>query len=693
MLKNKSIMTSLIFTVITTVMILFSAILGYNYWVSREIVVNGIEKNANDIIEGTANEIHAILQKFETITETAADLLEDVDGFFENEQQNQILRSIAVNNPGVFGFSTSYEPYAFHPNRYYFSSYSYREDGEVVDDFEDDPYAPEEEYDDSEEEAEEDAADSEEDYEDEEEYEYLGEEEGDYEYLYNYRDYYQIPLELEKPMWSEPYFDAGDGGGNVVMSTYSVPLYKTIDGERKIMGILATDVSLGWLRDMVSSIQIAETGYSFLISSNGMMVVHPNEEWVSNETIFTIAKNLGDDELRTLGKDMVRGEKAFVPRKSLVTQKDGWLAYIPLETTGWSLSIFFPKAELMAGGTKLTKTMIIIGIIGSMILAFFIVLISRAITTPIRKLVTKTKELAKGNLNIQIEKRETKNEVGILYNSFATMKDDLKKYIKELTDTTAAKEHIESELNVAHEIQMSMIPKIFPAFPEREEIDLYAILKSAKEVGGDLYNFFMLDDDNLCFFIGDVSGKGVPASLFMAVSNTLIETIAREEGHNPRNILTKINKQISDGNDTCMFVTLLFCIFNMKTGELSYANGGHNPPIIINKKGGVEYLALKPGVSIGIDPDAIYHNEKLTMKPGDRIYLYTDGVTEAFNTKGEEYSEAKLLETMQNMEHEKLNVKDAVENVLESVKTFAGEEPQSDDITMVMLEYITPGNS
>ena len=186
-----------------------------------------------------------------------------------------------------------------------------------------------------------------------------------------------------------------------------------------------------------------------------------------------------------------------------------------------------------------------------------------------------TEEIATGNLDIELPALRSKDEVGRLADSFSHMKNSLKQYIKELTETTAAKERIESELKVAHDIQMSLLPKLFP---ERKEFDIYATLEPAREVGGDLYDFSLLEEDRLFFLVGDVSGKGVPAALFMAVAKTLLNRLA-ERCTDPSLVLTQVNKELCRENESSMFVTLFCGLLDFKTGDLLFSNAGHNPPL------------------------------------------------------------------------------------------------------------------
>jgi sigma-B regulation protein RsbU (phosphoserine phosphatase) len=264
------------------------------------------------------------------------------------------------------------------------------------------------------------------------------------------------------------------------------------------------------------------------------------------------------------------------------------------------------------------------------------------------------------------------------------MKGSLKDYIRKLTETTAAKERIDSELNIAHDIQMGLLPKKFPPFPARPEFDLYALMEPAREVGGDFYDFFPVDDTHLCIVIADVSGKGVPAALFMAMSMTLIRATARE-GIPPDEVLFRVNNELSRENDSCMFVTTFCGILDTDTGELSYANGGHNPPLHIKHGGGVSWLPKSGSLMVGPMEGISYRRERLLMEPGDGLFLYTDGVTEAMNLQDEAFSDDRLERNLSALQGS--GIREYVNGIMADIRSFTGEAPRSDDITMMMLRY------
>lgn len=279
----------------------------------------------------------------------------------------------------------------------------------------------------------------------------------------------------------------------------------------------------------------------------------------------------------------------------------------------------------------------------------------------------------------------TGDEVENLSHALKRMERDINGYIENLTHVTAEKERIGAELSVATHIQASMLPCIFPAFPNRREFDIYATMTPAKEVGGDFYDFFLVDDDHLAVVIADVSGKGVPAALFMVIAKTLIKDHT-QSGKPPEEVFTEVNRQLCEANDENLFVTAWMGVLEISTGKLVYVNAGHNPPVIGRKNGETEFLRSRPGfVLAGLDFTK-YRAGSLELMPGDLLYLYTDGVTEATNTAQELYGEERLKRTLD------ANVSAAPEEIFKAVKKdlddFVADAPQFDDITMLAMRYL-----
>lgn len=603
------------------------------------MIEKNVEDNARNLVQTTVNRIETVLLSVQKIPESLACFLENSS--YSREELLHILRVVVENNKEIYGSAIAFEPYGFDRKSQYFAPYYYKCDG--LTEFTD-----------------------------------LGK--GSYRYLD--WDWYQIPKELNRPDWSEPFFDVE--GGNILMATYSVPFYRKGGGKREFMGIVTADVSLRWLEEVASSIKVLQTGYGFLISKNGTIVTHPLKNLIMNETLFGVAEAREDSGFREIGRKMIRGETGFVPFRSLVSEKQCWMYYTPIPANGWSLAVLFPQDEFMADINRLCRIVILLGIIGLSLLSIAIVLISRSITNPLRAMAKATEKIAIGNLDIELPPIKSQDEVGKLTSSFHYMKSSLKQYIQELTETTAAKERIESELKIAHDIQMSFLPKRFPPFPDRREFEIYATLEPAKEVGGDLYDFFLISDDHLFCSIGDVSGKGVPAALFMAVTKTLMKRIG-EHMIDPSEVLARVNQELCLENDSTMFVTVFCGVLNLKTGEFRFSNAGHNPPLILRTGKNPEWLQVPEGLLMGVMEDTIYKTERVFLNPGDGILLYTDGVTEAMSKGKIAYSERKLMSTIK--ESKSGTPEELIREVMQSIKEFAEGEPPSDDITLLAFQF------
>jgi sigma-B regulation protein RsbU (phosphoserine phosphatase) len=284
----------------------------------------------------------------------------------------------------------------------------------------------------------------------------------------------------------------------------------------------------------------------------------------------------------------------------------------------------------------------------------------------------------------------SKDEIAQLADAFGYMIASLVNHIERLKETTAAKEKVESELKIARTIQMSMVPH--PPEIIRSECELYAILEPARDVGGDFYDFFFIDDSHICLVIGDVADKGVPAALFMARSKTVIRLLSTTMNSNisPAAIIQRANEELCQDNDECMFVTLFYAVINISTGKMKFVNAGHNPPFIITENEGAKPLAVFPCCPLGIRSKGIFQEQKRMLNAGDSIFLYTDGVTEAMDVNGNMFSVEKLQSVLQN--NASAPSKKTAQYVLSIIKDHETGVTQSDDITILSFKFIAAQN-
>lgn len=287
------------------------------------------------------------------------------------------------------------------------------------------------------------------------------------------------------------------------------------------------------------------------------------------------------------------------------------------------------------------------------------------------------------------------DELGTLAQSVNTMAADVIRYAEDLTVATAEKERIGAELDVATQIQASMLPSIFPPYPDRDEFELFASMLPAKEVGGDFYDFFLIDDNTLAVVMADVSGKGVPAALFMVIAKTLIKNNAQKAssgglGKSPKDVFEAVNNILRENNKTMMFVTAFMGYLDIPTGKLTYVNAGHNLPLIRRSGGGFDWLREKSGKILAVRMDSEYVQYELMLSEGDILYLYTDGVTEAVNKDLELFGDERLLETVNNLvsgSAEHMSIQEFSEAIKREIDLFADGAEQADDITMLTLRY------
>ncbi|MDD5630201.1 MAG: SpoIIE family protein phosphatase [Elusimicrobia bacterium] len=636
---NKSIAFKLILLVCTTSAVIFLLVFGFFYRFTSRILLRETERYARQLTMSTVNRVQSILKPIQKVPEALADYVNDAP--LPQEQMRRLLEQTARANPDIYGFWLCFEPYAGDQKLLYDCLAYHRMDGKLR-------------------------------------YRVLG----GPTYQYFYEDFYQIPKELGDAAWSEPYFDVG--GGEILMTSYSVPFYRMVGGRRRFVGVAGVDISLGWLTRLVNSIKVLKTGDAFLISQNGTVVTHHLPRLIMNETIFSVAEGRGDPVLREIGRKMIRGETGFEPYRRLHTDDPSHMFFAPIGIAGWALGVVFPDSELLADLRRLSWITFLVGAGALLVLVLFVASECRSVTQPLSAMARATEAMAGGNLDVDLPQARSRDEVGQLTEAFRRMKDSLKEHIRQLTETTAAKQRIESELSIARDIQMSTLPKIFPPLPDIPEIDMYAVLDPAREVGGDLYDFYMMEGGQFCFAIGDVSGKGVPASLFMAITKTLLKSTAGAT-LSPAEILSRVNDNLSEGNEQMMFVTVFFAVLDVRTGELRYSSGGHNPPLLLRRGEELSFLTGSQGTAVGVRPRLAYTEAKLTLRPGDGLFLYTDGVPEGMAPDGSFFTEDRMLQYVRGARE--LRPKKMVLGLLQEVDGFSRGE-HADDITMLALRYL-----
>ena len=591
-------------------------------------------KQAHSELSSTIHQIDAVLNAVEIAVENTAWLvpyrLSSPDFMYD------ITERILQNNPFICGAAVAFEPDYYASEGHYFSPYSCRDENGKI----------------------------------------LSKQLGNDTYDYHYMDWYQIPKLLKESYWSEPYYD--DGGGEMMMTTFSKPLY---DECGNLYAIITADLSLEWLTDLVGGIQAFRNSYNLMVSRNASFIVHPDPNLILNETIYSSTYGDDDESLKKMQDDMVHCRAGEVLR-----DKEGgkfFVFYSPVETTCWSVAIVCPRSELYAGVRKLRAILIIFGLIALILMLILSYNGIRKVVAPVEDFSDVAKKIARGEFNAELPKINSQDELKELHDSFEYLQHSLVQYIDELQSTTANKERIESELRIAQGIQMGMLPKSFPAFQDREDISLAAKIVPAKEVGGDLYDFF-INDEKLYFIVGDVSGKGIPASLVMAVTCRLFRSIASYLDK-PEEIITSLNNSLADGNESNMFCTAFLGILDLKTGHLAYCNAGHNAPLVIGTDGNVSTIDVVPNLPLGLFSGFPYQGQETQVDRKSMLYLFTDGVNEAENNEKEQFSDERLVDMLKA--NSGLNPKEVVEVTFAEVERHADGANQSDDITVMCIKY------
>ncbi len=629
----------------------FVAALGFMFVESRKTVRQEAESRASQVLESTVLRVNSLLDRVVVATDNLEWLvlrhLDAPDSMFVYAQ------CFLENNPDLNGCSIAFEPYYFKNRGRYFSAYSYNDNGNI-----------------------------------------LVTQEGNEQYEYFYMDWYQLAKLLDRPCWTEPFFDfnSQDIYSKEMIASYCKPI-KNARG--KYVGTIAVDLSLKWLSNTVSSVKPYPNSYSIMIGEGGTYFVHPDTTKLFYQSIFTpmMAQKVpagfsdsassvvqSDTTLTALGHAMQRGEEGM--KELSIGGEKCYVFYKPLSTTGWSVAIVCPESDIYGGYNRLQTTVVGIALAGLLIMLLVFGRIVGKELRPLRRLASQTEAIASGYFDMVLPDSKHTDEIGQLTHSFVDMQQSLVSYIDELKKTTTMKATIESELKVASDIQMSMVPRLFPAFPNRKDIDLFASMTPAKEVGGDLYDFFV-QDERLYFCVGDVSGKGVPASLFMAVTRNLFRIVA-QQGHSPSEVAEQINLILTEDNETGMFVTMFIGMADLQTGRLDFCNCGHNPPIVDGQFIHIE----NSNQPLGLWEDAPFVGESVDDFRGKQMLLYTDGLNEAENHEKEVLGENRLLELMADTS--KLSSKEVVEMLKESVDAHRSGAYPNDDLTLMCLKIYSP---
>ena len=437
-------------------------------------------------------------------------------------------------------------------------------------------------------------------------------------------DWWKKGINSEKGYWSDPYYDKD--GAKMMLCTYFVPVR---DASGKVVALFGADVSLDWLSGVVNARPVHPSSYNLMISSTGQLMVCPVESLVMRHNIQEVAARLEDTTANYVNREMMAGRSGHADIIDENGEKN-YIFYAPVEgETGWSMAVVCSDHDLYHGLRQVSFVLTLLMLAGLCLMGY---IIWRSVRSTRRLQAVQSQRAA-----------------------------------------------IKSELHIASSIQMALLPKTFPPFPERKDIDIYASLKPARDVGGDLYDYF-IRDEKLYFCIGDVSGKGVPASIVMAVTRTLFRNVAALESK-PNRILSSISHTLSEDNENNIFVTFFVGVLDLPTGRLRYSNAGHESPVILSD--GEEKLECVSNVPLGVDQDWEYALQETTLSNQTTLFLYTDGLTEAMDPEQRLFGKKRMMEELKKRQ----SPEEISYSMTKAVTRFMEGAEQSDDLTMLIIRY------
>ena len=481
--------------------------------------------------------------------------------------------------------------------------------------------------------------------------------------------------------WAKPFHD--NDSAKTPLVSYLLPIRDKRDSTVAVMGV---DLSLAWMNEKIQIVNPKndsaawEPNYNFyyyITDSTGTYVVHPDTKRMANEKIQHFKKNIKDEDIDSATINDSNGEHFILDDEKVIVCSQ------EVKYTGWTIAFVLPELIIDIIGYIIAGFSVFFLVLGLLVVYFFGRRSIKKAVQPLQQLAMTADEVAKGNFNTALPEVKTHDEIHQLRDSFGQMQLSLTQYVEDLRNATAMKAAIENEMKVAHDIQMSMLPKTFPPYPERTDLDIFGSVTPAKGVGGDLFDFY-IRDEQLFFCIGDVSGKGVPASLFMAVTRSLFRNISQHVSE-PSQIVNALNNAQSEGNDTNMFVTLFVGVLDLKTGNLRYCNAGHDAPLLMGND--VALLPCDCNLPIGVMGDFTFGQQEITLERHSTIFLFTDGLNEAENIQHAQFGDERIEEIAKSLVADgQLEPVQVIKHMADAVHTFVGEAEQSDDLTMLAIQ-------
>ena len=495
-------------------------------------------------------------------------------------------------------------------------------------------------------------------------------------------EWFKEATSSEKGYWAKPFLDNDSAKSPLV--SYLLPIH---DQQHRTVAVLGVDLSLSWLNEKMQPTRALNWKnseewnpeyqlYFFMTDSTGTLLVHPDTKRLVVENMQPYINDYNTSWGHLSVADSHEEQKVVEGVETLLCRQ-------VVKYTDWNICLVMPLFFINVVGYAIAGIAIMFILLGLLVVYFFGRRSIKKVVNPLQQLSETADEVAKGNFKTVLPPLKSHDEIHHLRDSFAKMQQSLTQYVEDLQTATAQKAAIENEMKVAHDIQMSMLPKTFPPYPERSDLDIFGSLTPAKGVGGDLFDFY-IRDEQLFFCIGDVSGKGIPASLYMAVTRSLFRNISQHVSK-PEQIINALNQAQSEGNDTNMFVTLFVGVLDLKTGKLCYCNAGHDAPLLLGSE--VTILPCECNLPIGVIADFKFEQQETTLERPSTIFLFTDGLNEAENIDHAQFGDERIKNIAEALiSNGQLEPMQVIRHMTDSVHTFVGTAEQSDDLTMLAIE-------
>ncbi|MEH6515703.1 MAG: SpoIIE family protein phosphatase [Halioglobus sp.] len=633
---RNSIATRLIVVLTLCSALIMSASMLFDYQFSREEILERVRLEAQETVGTVIVDLENLLEGVEGSTLFLGKILEQRE--YTRDGLVQMLKDIVENNDDIYGSSIALNP-EFLDEPLGFAPYYFYQEGFLT-------------------------------------FANLAKAENNYQQ----QPWFIDTVRVGRPLWIEPYFD--EGGGEVAMTTFSVPVFRLDpQGQRFLYAVVTADVALKTLDSYLQRLRLGQNGFALLLSKDGTVMSNRNAASVMKHYLDS-ASSPGD---RIIWQELFEQATARNnPTRELECEGiDGncTIRMAVLETTGWPVGVLFSQREVLQPLQDYQVKTALLALLSLLVMALAVFLVTRRITQPLSALAHAADGFARGELGSPLPRARGDDEVARLIRSFKSMEQDLKGYIANLEEVTASRSRLEGELAAATEIQMSMLPQGGEATEDTQQFNLWAKVRPAKTVGGDLYTYARAGD-MLYICVGDVSDKGVPAALFMAKAISLIQQLQSEFAQ-PAQGMALLNNALEAGNDNCMFVTLFFGVLDLRDYSLRFVSAGHTAPSLY-RNGAVEVVLQEYGAALGLMAGLVYEENVLQLSPGDRLAIYTDGIDEAFNTDAQMFGTERFNECLSNSASSSPAA--AGTSIFTHIDEFAGEAPQSDDITLLILD-------